>query len=56
MKKENEKKETGPPCFDTRVLVVNGLRSQLAAKFCWKVGFFGNLLENQPNDVNNVYW
>ena len=36
----------GPPCFDSRVLMLNGLRSQLAAKFRWKVGFFGKLLEN----------
>ena len=28
------------PCFDTRVLVLNGLRSQPAAKFRWKVIFW----------------
>ena len=29
-----------PPCFESRV------PSQLAAKFCWKVGFCGKLLQN----------
>ena len=43
---------TGPPCFDSRVLVLNGLRSQLAAKFRWKVSFFGKLLEN--NQVSST--
>ena len=40
---------TGPPCFDTRVLVLNGLRSQPAAKFRWKVVFLENYLNTPGN-------